>query len=56
MEVFDDVPADEVGASVIKTRIGECKSAHQPSDRYLAKFECRLGDPFSGPPKIVNSY
>ena len=39
MEVFDDVPADEAGASVIKTRIGECKVAHQPSDQWIRKLK-----------------
>ena len=24
---------------VIKTRIGECKAAHQPSDQYIAKLK-----------------
>ena len=39
MEVFDDVPADEAGASVIKTRIGECKAAHQSSDQWIGKLK-----------------
>jgi hypothetical protein len=39
MEVFDDVPADEAGASVIKTRIGECKAAHQSNDQWIGKLK-----------------
>lgn len=46
MEVFDDVPADEAGASVIKTRIGECKAAHQSNDQWIGKLKY-LSIPYS---------
>ena len=35
---------------VIKTRIGECKAAHQSSDRWIVKQRYRHEDPFSARP------